>query len=125
MKEIKIIREEIINGNLYISFEIDNTEICYSSEWGVLELYKGDENLLENNRAVLYNNISEIKKKYESTFDDIDYDHCKIISMICAKSTFNLLSGWNSRYLVDRNCVCPDWAYYLWIIYYLVPSRRK
>ena len=71
MKEIKVIREVIENGNLYLSFEIDNTEICYSSEWGVLELYKGDENLLENNRAVLYSNISEIKKKYESTFDDI------------------------------------------------------
>lgn len=71
MKEIKIIREEIINGNLYISLLIDDTEICYSSEWGVLELYKGDENLLETNRGLLFNKINEIKNKYDSSFDDI------------------------------------------------------
>ena len=64
--KIKLVSERLSNGVLFLTFKIGKTEICYSSEWGVLELYKGDENLLENNRAVLYNNISEIKKKYES-----------------------------------------------------------
>jgi hypothetical protein len=71
MNEIRIIREVIENDNLYISFEIDNTEISYSSDWGRLELYKGDENLLEVNRSNLFNKINEIKEKYEITFDDI------------------------------------------------------
>jgi len=79
MSKIRTISEKLSNGNIYLTFKIGKTEICYSSEWGALELWSGDENILDNNKSKLYTIVSEIKSKYTSTFNDeegiYEYSH--------------------------------------------------
>ena len=74
--KIKLVSEKLSDlGVLYLRFKIGKTEICYSSDWNVIELWSGDEEVLESNRKDIFSIISDIKSKYIETFDDIEGEY--------------------------------------------------
>ena len=75
MKKIKVVSERLTNGVIYLTFRIGETEICYSSDWNVIELWDGDEQVLEDNRENLFDIIREVKSKYVETFDDVEGEY--------------------------------------------------